>query len=224
MKRGATRIQTHRRLICVCRDTMAAKIYWAINWLGVFCNCNHIPLLYIVLCVWAVFFVPAFSCSRPESFLPEYIFPCRHNTTFRFFTREECFYAASSSALWTTTIVSLFSTHLNKCDALYIEIYSCGNKPNEKDAMWMPSRQQMSHSARRLPFEKSVHVVERAAIKQSSRKLLSNSIALAWIQIFRPPRRDFTSHTCSLPAHPFQFSHSSQFIRFQNRAQKSVPV
>jgi hypothetical protein len=165
---------------------MGAKIYWAINWLGVFCNCNYLYYIYIVLCVWAVFFVPEFSCSlRPESFLPEFLFPRADTIQCFAFLPERNVFMRLPPALWTTTIVSLFSTHLNKCKALYIEIYSCGNKPNEKDAMWMPSRQQMSHSERRAcHLRRVVHVVERAAIKQSSRKLLSNSIALAWIQIF----------------------------------------
>lgn len=147
------------------------------------------------LCAWIFLLSAAWVIFARISFSS-----CRHNTMFRFFTREECFYAASSSALWTTTIVSLFSTHLNKCNALYRDIYSCGNKPNEKDAMWMPSRQQMSHSARRAcHLRRVVHVVERAAIKQSSRKLLSNSIALAWIQIF----------SSSMPRFYFAFSFAS---------------
>lgn len=146
---------------------MAAEIYWAINWLGVFATA--ITLYYILFCVgmMAFFFVIAFSCSQSLChFCQNFIFfpsltSDRHNTFlvgFFFYTREECFYinvhAASYPALWTAfvyTIVSLFSTHLNKCNAFYV--YSCGNKPNEEDVNAISALQQMSHSARRLPFE-----------------------------------------------------------------------
>jgi len=146
-----------RRIDVFCVDTMGAKIYWAINWLGVFCNCNYLYYIYIVLCVWAVFFVPEFSCSlRPESFLPEFLFPLADTIQCFAFLPERNVFMRLPPALWTTTIVSLFSTHLNKCKALYIEIIFLREQTEwERCDVNAISAANVTQWAPRLPFEKS---------------------------------------------------------------------